>query len=79
MKLYPSDSLESMFYLGLIIRKIIFIPPPTSNDDLEGPHLLMASKPHTHLQYTDCTLNDTTGINTCCTIDSKNVTQCYAT
>ena len=66
MKLYPSESLEEKFYLGLMIRKIIFIPPPTENTDLEGPMLLMASRQT--LKQTDTTQN--------CTTDSEGVTTC---
>jgi hypothetical protein len=41
MKLYPSDSLEVKFYSGLLLRKILIVPPPIDNSDLDGPMLLM--------------------------------------
>lgn len=66
MKLYPANSLEEKYYLGVMIRKIVFIPPPTeANDDLEGP-MLMSSRNNLVLRQT--TEN--------CTTDSQNVTTC---
>ncbi len=41
MKLYPSNSLEDRFYFGLLLRKILVVPPPIDNSDLDEPMLLM--------------------------------------
>ena len=41
MKLYPTESLEEKFYMGLLLQKILVIPPPEANTDLDEPMLLM--------------------------------------
>ena len=65
MKMYPSESLEYQFYFGLLLRKVLIVPPQEYNTDLDGPTLLMQNHSKFVLAQIaeNCTTNCTTTDN----------------